>query len=156
MTNVVDKNLVFFNDTSKDYEIVLEKLGNKTIELGYAQSDYVDGLKQREEEFATGVPVEPIGVAIPHTDSSFVNANKIAIMTLKDAVEFNQMGGSKKDKLQVKLVILLCFKDGKNHMSALQNIIEKIQDADFVNSLLKANNKEELLKITEQNFNHIL
>ncbi|MDK9848069.1 PTS sugar transporter subunit IIA [Staphylococcus equorum] len=156
MTNVVDKNLVFFNDTSKDYETVLEKLGNKTIELGYAQSDYVDGLKQREEEFATGVPVEPIGVAIPHTDSSFVNANKIAIMTLKDAVEFNQMGGSKKDKLQVKLVILLCFKDGKNHMSALQNIIEKIQDADFVNSLLKANNKEELLKITEQNFNHIL
>ena len=66
------------------------------------------------------------------------------------------MGGSSEDKLKVKLVILLCFKDGNNHMTALQNIIERIQDEEFVKSLLNSNNEQELLSIAEQNFNNIL
>lgn len=156
MTKVVEKEMIFFNSSASNYEEVLETLGNKAIELGFAKSNYVDGLKQREKEFATGVPVEPIGVAIPHTDSSYVNENKIAVMTLNDSVEFNQMGGTEDDKLQVKLVILLCFKDGKNHMSALQNIIEKIQDEKFVKSLVNAESEEILLKLSEESFNHIL
>lgn len=156
MTKVVEKEMIFFNSSASNYEEVLETLGNKAIELGFAKTNYVDGLKIREEEFATGIPVEPVSVAIPHTDSSYVNANKVSVMTLQDSVEFNQMGGTEEDKLQVKLVILLCFKDGKNHMSALQNIIEKIQDEQFVNSLLNAENKETLLKLSEENFNHIL
>lgn len=120
------------------------------------KSNYVEGLKNREIEFATGVPVEPIGVAIPHTDSSYVNDNKVAVMTLEEPVKFNLMGGSKEDTIDVKLVILLSFKDGKNHISALQNIIEKIQDEKFVESLINAQSKEELYKLAEGNLNQIL
>lgn len=156
MSNVVDERLIFFRHKFKTYEEILEKIGSKAIELGFAKSNYVQGLKEREKEFATGVPVEPVAVAIPHTDSSYVNDNKVAIMTLDNPVEFNQMGGSSEDKLKVKLVILLCFKDGNNHMTALQNIIERIQDEEFVKSLLNSNNEQELLSIAEQNFNNIL
>ncbi|MBF7030095.1 PTS sugar transporter subunit IIA [Staphylococcus kloosii] len=156
MTKVVEEEMIFFNASVSNNEEILEQLGNKAIELGFAKPNYVEGLKQRENEFATGVPVEPTGVAIPHTDSSYVNDNKVAVMTLKDPIEFNQMGGAETDKLQVKLVILLCFKDGKNHMSALQNIIEKIQDEKFVESLVNADSKETLLKISKSNFDNIL
>lgn len=156
MNNVVEKELIFFNYKVSNYEDILEVLGNKAIEAGIAKSNYVEGLKNREIEFATGVPVEPIGVAIPHTDSSYVNDNKVAVMTLEEPVKFNLMGGSKEDTIDVKLVILLSFKDGKNHISALQNIIEKIQDEKFVESLINAQSKEELYKLAEGNLNQIL
>lgn len=156
MNNVVEKELIFFNYKACNYEDILEVLGNKAIEAGIAKSNYVEGLKNRENEFATGVPVEPIGVAIPHTDSSYVNDNKVAVMTLEEPVIFNLMGGSSEDTIDVKLVILLSFKDGKNHISALQNIIEKIQDEKFVESLINAQSKEELYKLAEGNLNHIL
>lgn len=156
MSNVIDENLIFLNYEANNYENILEILGKKAIDMGIANSNYVEGLKEREAEFATGVPVEPIGVAIPHTDSSYVNDNKVAIMTLKQPVEFNLMGGSANDRIEVKLVILLLFKDGKNHIGALQNIIEKIQDEIFVSSLVNANTKEEILKIAQSNLNNIL
>ncbi|MCJ0952460.1 PTS sugar transporter subunit IIA [Mammaliicoccus sciuri] len=156
MNNVVEKELIFFNYKASNYEDILEVLGNKAIEVGIAKSNYIEGLKNREIEFATGVPVEPIGVAIPHTDSSYVNDNKVAFMTLEEPVKFNLMGGSSEDTIDVKLVILLSFKDGKNHISALQNIIEKIQDEKFVESLINAQSKEELYKLAEGNLNQIL
>jgi PTS system galactitol-specific IIA component len=149
MIELLDKDLIILNSNSSDYSEVFKQLGSIMIEKGYANNNYIEGLLNRESEFPTGIPVEPIGVAIPHTDSSFVKQSKIGLMTLENSVEFGAMGGSDSDKVHVKLVILLGFADGKHHLNALQNIIQLIQDSSFVDELISVNSKEEAYQILE-------
>ncbi|MGM7719753.1 PTS sugar transporter subunit IIA [Metabacillus sp. Hm71] len=149
MIELLDKDLIMLNSNANTYSEVFHQLGSVMIEKGYANNDYTEGLLNRESEYPTGIPVEPVGVAIPHTDSSFVNSSKIGLMTLENPVEFGVMGGRDSEKINVKLVILLGFADGKHHLKALQNIIQLIQDSSFVEGLLSVNSREEAYHILE-------
>lgn len=156
LNNLLDLDLIFTNFNASNYSEVLEELGSTMIKKEYANEDYIEGLLKREEEFSTGVPVETVGIAIPHTDASYVKENKIGIMTLENPVKFGAMGGAPEDELDVKLVILLGFADGNDHLKALQNIIQIIQDASFVEEIIRSSDKDEVYKIMEYKLNHVV
>ncbi|MEW9677168.1 PTS sugar transporter subunit IIA [Lentibacillus sp. L22] len=155
MNNLLDLDLIFTNANASSYSDVFEKMGSTMIKKGYANDDYIEGLLSREKEFSTGVPVEPVGIAIPHTDASYVRRNKIGIMTLENPVKFGVMGGSAEDVMDVKLVILLCFANGNEHLKALQNIIQMIQDVSFVEKIMNASDRNEVYKIMVEKLNHV-
>ncbi|TFJ91677.1 PTS sugar transporter subunit IIA [Lentibacillus salicampi] len=143
----LDKELIIVNSNASSKHEVLESLGSLMIEKGYANENYIDGLKTREKEFATGLSVKPVGVAIPHTDSSYVKEDKIAIMTLDEPVAFEEMGGS--NSVDVQLVILFALTDGDDHLKALQNIIQVIQDESFVREMVTVADKEKAYELFE-------
>ena len=77
---------------AKSSDDIFEALGGKLVKQGYCKESYVQALKDREAEFPTGINTGEKGVAIPHTDVSHVNKKGIAIATLKQPVEFVEMG----------------------------------------------------------------
>ncbi|MEI5990153.1 hypothetical protein A5881_001646 [Enterococcus termitis] len=116
---------------------LFEKLSTELEVEGIVQQHFLEALIERESEFPTGLPLK-IGVAIPHTDGTYVNEDRLVFVTLEQPIPFNEMGGDEEDVIEVSVVIMLAIKEGKNHLSILQKLIESLQKEGFVEQLAQA------------------
>lgn len=150
MTDLIDKNLIFKDLEAASQDELFTAVGSRMIEYGFAKEGYIEELNKREKAFPTGVPVQPIGVAIPHTEGHLINENRLAVVTLKNPITFEIMG-SDHETMSVSLVIFIGMHNGKEHMAILQRLIELIQNAGFVSILMKAITEEEIYQIMNTN-----
>lgn len=150
----VDERLVFVGLEGTKEEI-FEKLGGKLTKLGYCGERYVQGLKEREESFPTGILIDGIGVAIPHTDSALVKKSAVAIGILKHPVIFCQMATNPKDQVyvSVKVVIMLAIA-GTGHLDMLSKAILLIQDKNGLEALSTAGDSKEIIRIIREKEEH--
>ena len=133
----------------ENFKDVMTKLGGVLIEEGYAKESYVDALIAREKEFPTGLDIDGIGVAIPHTDVSHVNKAATAIAVLDKPVSFIQMG-TDDEPVEVQLVFMLAVVDPKAHLDKLQRILAIIQDSEVLTKLLKVKDTDEIINIIKE------
>ena len=145
----LDQALIFSDMEAQDYQEVMKKLGGAFIENGYAHESYIDALIAREKEFPTGLDVNGIGVAIPHTDVSLVKKPGLAIAVLKQPVDFIQMG-SDDDIVKVQLIFMLAVVDPSAHLERLQRILQVIQDTEVLEKLLKVKDQKQIIEIIKE------
>lgn len=150
MSNLLDKDLIVLHSNVQHYSDVFKELGQTMIDKGYANENYIEGLLERESNFPTGIPTETIGIALPHTDASFVKESKIGLLVLENPVKFGVMGGDG-EETDVKIVFLLGCSEGNQHLQALQNVIELIQDANFVEKIVSLKSKDEAYELLNNN-----
>jgi PTS system galactitol-specific IIA component len=143
----LNESLVFTNLEAKTDTEVFEKLGGELAKQGYAKDSYVEALRAREDEFPTGLDIDGIGVAIPHTDVSHTNSTAIAVATLANPVVFHEMGGDEEDTVEVSVVFMLCVSNPGGHIDELQRVILIIQDKEVLKSLMGATDKDEVIAI---------
>ena len=124
----------------------------KLIDEGYTKESYIDALLTREKDFPTGLDIDGLGVAIPHTDVSHVNKAGIAIGVLKKPVTFIQMG-SDDEEIGVKLVFMLAVTDPNAHIDELQRIIEIIQDKDVLEKFFTVTDKDTIIEVIKEKEN---
>lgn len=142
----LEKKHVFRNLDYKTSDEYFDFIAKKLYEEGYVNESYAKGLKEREKEFPTGLPLA-IGVAIPHTDSSYVKKDTFVVSTFKNPVKFNEMVGEEDDKVDVRLAIGIVMSDGQKHLEVLQHLIERIQDEEFVKSLVDALDDDSVVEL---------
>lgn len=147
--SIIEEKYIFVDLDVNTQDELFETLGGKLIESDVVKSTYVDALKDREGEFPTGLPL-PIGVAIPHTDGSYVNEDHLVVATLSKPVDFVEMG-TDDEKVDVSLVIMIVMQDGKNHLEMLQNIIATVQNEELVKELLQEKDKKVIKEILDEN-----
>lgn len=142
------EQLIFVNLEAESSNEIFEVIGGELINQGKCEKSYVEALKEREKVFPTGVLVQDMGVAIPHTDPEHVRNSAVAIATLKKPVTFYHMGTnpSEEVKVSVSFVIMLAIA-GKNHLEMLQKAIQLIQDQEVLHKLVKAENKKDIIQI---------
>lgn len=61
--------------------------------------------------FPTGLPTEPIGIAIPHTDAERVNRGASAVGVLPQPVVFTEMGCDDDSFVDVYAIVVLAIHD---------------------------------------------
>lgn len=127
---------------------LFDALAQRVIEMGFARDDYAEGLKQREKEYPTGLPVAG-GVAIPHTAAEFVSTDTIAVATLENPISFSEMGGASDSKVEVGVVLCLVLVDATKHVSLLSSLIKKIQKTDLIKKLRDAGSSEDIRSLLE-------
>lgn len=132
-----------------DREDVLRQVGRRLTDAGYTKESYVDALLRREAEYPTGLDIDGVGVAIPHTDVSHVNRAGIAIAVLEHPVTFIQMG-TDDEPVEVQLIFMLSVVDPNAHIDQLQRILEIIQDTAVLEQLLQAKNSETIINIIKE------
>lgn len=145
----LDRSLIVTGLEAEEEKEVLRKLGSVVVREGYAKESYVDALIAREEEFPTGLDVDGIGVAIPHTSVEHVNKVGIAIAALNRPVTFVQMG-TDDETTEVRLVFMLAVVDPNAHIDQLQRIVEIIQDKTVLAKLMKAETADEIIQIIRE------
>lgn len=132
--------------TSQD---VFCQLGGALTREGYTKESYIEALAERERNYPTGLDINGIGVAIPHTDVSHVNQSGIAIAVLKEPVTFIQMA-TDDEEVKVKLVFMLSVVDPDAHLEELKQILAIIQDTEVLEKLTKVNEKKEIIEIIKE------
>lgn len=145
----MDKNLIVTNIEAQSPNDVFDILGQRFIDLGYSKDDYVIALKEREEQFPTGLDIMGFGVAIPHTDAGHVCKETVGIATLKEGVRFIQMG-SDDTEVMVKVVFMLGIKDPQSHIKKLQQILCIIQDESVLSSIDLAKDSDEIIQLIKE------
>lgn len=142
----IDEELIETHVYVKDWENALKRVNKLFIKKGYVKKEFLEALIAREKEFPTGIHLEDYGVALPHTDPEYVNKTGIAIITLKNGVEFRRMDDSTKT-VSVDIVFGLAIKNPEQHLNILQHIIDFIQEKENLKRIIEAKNSTELAEI---------
>ncbi len=142
------KELIFTDFDAKTPDDIFEVLGGELVHAGYAKESYVQALKDREEEFPTGLCVDGFGVAIPHTPEEHVNEVATAIAALSHPVTFLEMGTD--DPVDVSLVFMLCVTDPQAHLEQLQQIVKIIQDKEVLKKLQGTSDQQAIIDIIKE------
>lgn len=145
----LNEQLIFTDLEAKTYEDVMNQVGEAFIQEGYCKDTYKEALKMREAEYPTGLDIDGLGVAIPHTDVSHVNKQGTAIAVLKKPVTFVQMG-TDDETTEVRLVFMLAVKEPSTQIDKLQAILAIIQDKEALKKLLEVKNKKEIIEIIKE------
>ncbi len=133
--------------TSK--EQALHLLADKLSENQCVTNDFFDNIIKREKIFPTGLAIEGVGVAIPHTDSKYVLESQVAFMSLEKPLSFIEMGTNDKE-IQVSLLFMLALKEPHEQLEMLQKLIEMFQKEGVLETLLKVNTGTEFQKMLQK------
>ena len=143
------ESLIIIGMEAKSSQDVFEQLGGALTKEGYTKDSYIEALSARETNYPTGLDINGIGVAIPHTDVSHVNKAGIAIGILKEPVPFIQMA-TDDEVVKVKLVFMLSVIDPNAHLEELKQILAIIQDTDVLKKLTETDEKQQIIKIIKE------
>lgn len=138
LERVFCENLIY-DMTAKSKEDVLKKVAVKMKDQGYVEEGFEGKVLARENILATSVGN---GAAIPHVYKEHVLESKVAVIRLKNSVEWS-------DEERVDIIFLFAIGDESaddikkifNHMYHIlreDNLIDRIRNAD---------NKEEILQL---------
>ncbi|MBB5180935.1 PTS system galactitol-specific IIA component [Planomicrobium koreense] len=142
----IDEELVAIDLEVNSKEEVLSILGNQLQEKGFVKEGFIESVLKREQSYPTGLPTEPFGVAIPHTDGDMVHVSKIAFASLKNPVKFFAMGSSDVT-IEVKVVFMLALKNPADQLEMLQKLVGLFQEPEMVAKLARTKDINDLNKL---------
>ena len=122
-----DQHLCLFNIEAKTKEEILTTMAQMLLSHGIVKQDYLTGILTREQQYPTGLLINSIGFAIPHTDSTKVNQSQICFASLKSPVIFSGMTDDK-EQIPVKFIFMLAMKEPHEQVENLQNLIGLFQN----------------------------
>lgn len=145
MTTKITEELIFQNLDFETSDEALEFLASKLYEHDLVVENYIEAILAREEEYPTGLPAK-INVAIPHTDSKYVNETSVSVGILNNSVKFKSMENPD-NELDVQIIIMLAIKDSSKQLDFLQNVISLIQDEKALEKIIASKEKNTIKNI---------
>jgi PTS system galactitol-specific IIA component len=144
--NIFKENLVIMNSNAETREEAIGELADLLIAEKYAAKSFKNAVIEREKIFPTGLPSEPIGVAIPHTDVEHVIKPAVAVSVLAKPVQFKLMGDNEKD-VNVRAIFMLAIKEPHMQVELLQQLMDCIQDSKRLLSIIDAKDKSSIVDL---------
>ena len=126
---------VITGETSRD--AVIRLLADEMASFGMVDASYGESVLERERSYPTGVPTEPVAVAIPHSERIQVSKTGIGVAVLTNSAKFASIDAPE-NLLDVKVVFMLAISSDDGHLDIIQDIMGIIQDRHVVDSLLTA------------------
>jgi PTS system galactitol-specific IIA component len=140
---------IFVNVEAKDFKSLIPLLAKPLIENQDVSEDFPNKVIEREHSFPTGLPTQPFGVAIPHTDAEFVMNNKVTIATLENPIQMEVMGGMEEDTIEVSIVFLLALGQSNKQLNILQKLMGILNQEDIL-TRIKNGSQKEIYKIVKE------
>lgn len=129
-------SLSFFNKSFSSKEELFKDIYNNAFKNGYVTEEFYEKISLREEKYPTGIDLENVGVAIPHTDAEYVKKEFVSIYVLKEPTIFQSMEDETKEVL-VTIVFVLGLKAPHNQLEMLQTLIGLMQDEALIKKFKK-------------------
>jgi PTS system galactitol-specific IIA component len=142
-----DSDMIAVGAQAADTQEAIQLLGGMMAKKGYVEELYWEDVLKREETFPTGLPTQPIAIAIPHADPDRVIKSGIAIAVFEEPVKFRIMGSNAPDMLDVPVVFMLALKDFKQQTAVIRDLMLLIQSGETIRAIYTAKNSEEVFQI---------
>lgn len=146
-SNLLDEKSIALDVNARTVEMVLhiltELLGPTHVRPGFEKA-----LIEREHEYPTGLPTQPVGVALPHADPKLVVQAGLIIVVLRNPVMFEEMGNPDQ-KVEVRVVIGIALPEDfiENQTPMLSWLLEKIQQVTWLNEVLAVSSPRDMLRL---------
>lgn len=145
------KELTLIN-SSYESQVELFESTSKILEKEqYVEATFREAVTSREAIFPTGLEMNGIKIAIPHTDTIYVKRPFVLVNKLSTPIPFIQMGTTEK-WIDVEVVFMLGIKNPKDQVPLLSSIMEKFMEADFVEQIKAMNDSYTLYDFLKKQF----
>ncbi len=141
-TELLDPRCVAADVACADRVVAIRYAASLLEAAGVVTAHFADAAVEREVVFPTGLPIEPVGVALPHTDQGVLKPG-IAVLTLREPVGFLEMGFGEVT-IPVTVVMMLALEAGSAHVEALATLADMIQRPGFLDKVMAARDNEAL------------
>lgn len=132
---------------------VFELIATKAHKESYVEDNFLEKIKEREENFPTGLELDGYAVAIPHTDPECVKEQFIAVLTSENGIPFKRMDDASKE-VTANVVFMLGLNEPHSQLEVLQQLMGVLQNKETVKKLLTFNNENDIINylksITQQ------
>lgn len=144
-----DQKIALLNKKVDSKEEAFRMLTEEFLKSCCVTESYLDNVIKREEVFPTGLIINGIGVAIPHTDSQYVKKSQVGFLSLANPLPFIEMGTSDKE-ISVSLIFMLALKEPHEQLQMLQNLIEMFQKEGVLKKLIEVHEISEYRMILQK------
>lgn len=148
---IIKEELICLDLDAENSVDAMDILANLLYEKGYVKQSYIQAVKQREEVYPTGLPTEPVGIAIPHADAVHVKKGALCIGILKNPVKF-QIMGMPEESIDVELIFMMAIDNPDEHLATLQRLMEIFQDKDILKKIKESTSIKEITEIINNFF----
>lgn len=151
---VFKKDFIAIDIDVKTQDEAFEILARPLDREGIVKPGFLQGIRQREDKFPTGLPTIPFGVAIPHTDPQYVKQNAMSLGILKSPIAFGVMG-SDNEQVDVRIIFLLALNEAQKQLNMLREITSIIKNEEVLSSLLGMN-KHDIFEVFQTKLRRIV
>lgn len=146
LKDMFSKNRMVFDLKAKDKNEVLDELIDILEKDGKIDSREVfkEAVIKREQEFSTGIGM---GIAIPHGKSGTVKQACMVFGRSNAGIDYKSMDD---EPAYLFFLIAVPLESDDIHLRALAEISRKLMHSDTRESLMKADNYEDFIKIFEE------
>lgn len=145
-----DERMMRVGAQASNTEEAIKLLGAIMAEEGFVEETYWEDVYNREQTFPTGLPTQPVAIAIPHANPDRVIKSGIAIAVFSKPVKFRIMGSNDPDELDVPVVFMLALKDFKQQTAVLRDLLTLIQSNTIISDIFLAKTTKDILKVIQQ------
>lgn len=143
-----DKKIALFHQVVNDQNEAFELLTKQFVEADVVQPNFLEGIKEREKNYPTGLQSDTVGFAIPHTDSKYVKRNQLGFMSLDKPVAFKSMADPD-EEIQVELIIMMAIQ-GHDQAEMLGRLMEMFMNEAIVNKLKTVSDFDSFYEIVKE------
>lgn len=143
------EEIAFFNQSCNSKEEALKKLADVFLEKGLVKDTFFQAVIEREKVYPTGLSINGIGVAIPHTDGVHIINPQIGFMSLKEPIIFKDMVDAGHD-IEVNAIFMLGLLKSQQQMDMLQKLVELFQDEVLFKNVIACKNIDEFKDIMKK------
>jgi PTS system galactitol-specific IIA component len=143
---ILSEDLVFIQKDFSSAREVITFLSEQLLEKSYVKDDFLNAVLEREKKFPTGLYLDALNVAIPHTDTQYVLKSAIAIAILKKPVQFKKMDDPSKE-IPVYLVFLIAIDGSGEYVKFLSKLVSALGDRSFVKSLYYSKTSKDVINL---------
>lgn len=148
LSDVLKKEYIKLNAECKDWIEAIKTAGQVLIDNGVVTEEYVEEAIKGVKELGPYIVITK-GVALPHaTNKIGVNKTGIALLTLKNPVEFGNV-----DNDPVYYVFMLATTDMDSHLAALSNLSDLLAKQEFFKVMKNAKDAQSVIDYIKANEN---
>ena len=145
-----DEKMMRVGAQAANTEEAIKLLGAMMAREGFVEEAYWEDVYKREQTFPTGLPTQPVAIAIPHADPDRVIKSGIAIAVFSQPVKFCIMSSNEPDELDVPVVLMLALKDFKQQTAVIRDLLTLIQSKTIITDIYKAVLPREIYQVIRQ------
>lgn len=150
VVNMLDERLIDL-DVSAETEVELfEKIGRTLKELNFVNDGYINGIKERESKFPTGLITPYLNIALPHSDTQYIENPFIYVVRLNEPISVKQMGDNQ--DMEVQHLFFLGIKEPSKQVGLLSMLMMMFQDESFVTEFKNTKNNKDVYQLLLNNF----
>ncbi|WP_048627325.1 PTS sugar transporter subunit IIA [Listeria ivanovii] len=149
--DLFQKELTLINSTYQNQAELFECTSKILEKEQYVEATFKEAVTSREIVFPTGLEMNGIKMAIPHTDTIYVKRPFVLVNKFSTPIPFIQMGSSEK-WINVEIIFMLGIKQPKDQVPLLSSIMEKFMEAAFVEQLKEINESASLCAFLKKQF----